>query len=80
VTPRDGATRPEPASSRDGVVAEFDERRGIGLVVGSDGVRHGFHCTAILDGSRAIGVGTTVRYCLRIGPLGREEATTVSPV
>jgi len=69
-----------PGRARDGVVAEFDERRGIGIVVGADGARHGFHCTAILDGSRTIVVGAAVRYELRTGPLGREEATSVSPM
>ncbi len=64
-------------SSLEGVVAEFDERRGIGVVVGADGARHGFHCTAILDGSRSIGVGTRVRYGLRTGPLGRAEAAAL---
>ncbi|MCZ7536325.1 MAG: cold-shock protein [Acidimicrobiia bacterium] len=74
--------RPSPSdadASRVGVVAEFDERRGLGLVVGDDGARHGFHCTAIVDGSRSIAIGVPVRYGLRIGPLGIEEATAVSP-
>lgn len=78
--PGDGLPRRESATALDGVVAEFDERRGIGLVVGSNGERHGFHCTGIRDGSRTIGVGARVNYGLRIGPLGREEATAISPV
>lgn len=71
--------RAEPPLSRDGAVAEFDERRGIGLIVGVDGARHGFHCTAILDGSRTISVGEAVRFQVRTGPLGREEAAGISP-
>lgn len=70
----------EPASPRRGVVMEFDERRGIGVITDPDGTRHGFHCTAIVEGSRTIAVGTPVGYSLREGPLGREEATAIVPV
>lgn len=67
------------ARQRTGVVAEFDERRGIGLVVAEDGGRYGFHCTAIVDGSRTIEQGAAVSFGVRAGPLGRDEATDLEP-
>ncbi len=63
-----------------GVVAEFDEHRGYGTVTGDDGADHFFHCTAIADGSRTIGVGTEVTYEIVPGRLGRWEAATVTPL
>lgn len=67
-------------STRLGLIEQFDERRGIGVVTGDDGERHGFHCTAVADGSRSIEVGTRVVYEMRTGPLGRDEASAISPV
>lgn len=63
-----------------GEVVAFDEARGIGTVRGDDGATLGFHCTQIADGSRAIRVGTRVRYELAASPLGVWEATGLDRV
>ena len=41
-----------------GIVQAFDEPRGLGTIE-SDGAEYPFHCTALLDGTRTIQVGTT---------------------
>jgi cold shock protein len=64
---------------RTGVVDEFDEPRGLGTVLGDDGRRHPFHCTAIADGSRRIEVGMRVAFLLAAGHLGRLEASAIVP-
>ena len=70
-----GATWPAAGSrSRRGVVTKFDDDRGLGTVTGEDGSAMSFHCTAILDGSRFIEVGTAVLYEVAPGHLGRVEA------
>lgn len=61
----------------DGVVTDFDEPRGLGTVEG-DGSSFPFHCTALLDGTRTIAVGTPVTFEVRPGGLGRWEATRIS--
>lgn len=62
---------------RHGVVAAFDEHRGLGEVHGDDGAVAPFHCTQIADGTRTVAVGARVRYRLRPGPAGRFEATAI---
>lgn len=57
----------------DGVVTEFDEHRCLGTVTAGD-ERYPFHGTAIADGSRAIEVGTEVRFEVVAGLLGLWEA------
>jgi cold shock CspA family protein len=57
-----------------GVVSEFDEQRGLGIVVGDDGARYPFHCTQIGDGSRRIDMGSRVVFTCAPGHLGRMEA------
>ena len=42
--------------------------------------RYGFHATAIADGSRRIGVGTTVVFTVTPGHRGLYEARSLSPV
>jgi cold shock CspA family protein len=59
-----------------GTVVAFDDPRGLGEIE-SDGVRYPFHCTAILDGSRTIAVGTDVSFELRPAGMGRWEATAI---
>jgi cold shock CspA family protein len=59
-----------------GRVAEFDEARGLG-VVDAGGVTYPFHCTALVDGTRTIEVGTEVTFGLRPGGMGRWEATAI---
>lgn len=66
--------------TRDGTVVEFDERRGLGTVVADDGTRYPFHCTAIAGGTRTIPVGVSVRFDVAAGPLGRWEATRLTPL
>lgn len=60
-----------------GTVVEFDEPRGLGTIE-SDGTRYPFHCTAILDGTRAVAVGTEVSFEVRPAGMGRWEATALS--
>lgn len=62
-----------------GVVTAFDEPRGLGTVE-ADGVAHPFHCTALVDGSRTIDVGSDVTFEVRPGSLGRWEATAIAKV
>lgn len=71
----EGATWPTAGdAARRGVVSEFDDDRGLGTVTDEDGMALPFHCTAILDGSRFIEVGTEVLYDAAPGHLGRVEA------
>lgn len=64
----------EPAG---GVVASFDEPRGLGVITTAEGDEVPFHCTAIADGTRTISVGERVRFQLVPGPMGRWEASRV---
>jgi len=61
-----------------GVVATFDVDRGLGTIMGEDGIERMFHCTQIADGSRTIEVGTAVAFGL-LAKLGRFEATAIAP-
>jgi cold shock CspA family protein len=58
-------------------VVEFDEPRGLGLVETDAGDRYRFHCTAIVDGTRTIAVGTAVEVEVQNGPTGTYEATSL---
>jgi cold shock CspA family protein len=61
-----------------GVVATFDEARGLGTItVDEGGGELPFHCTAIADGTRTIAVGERVRFDVVAGPAGRWEATRI---
>jgi cold shock CspA family protein len=62
----------------EGRVVEFDEPRGLGAVEAVDGTRYPFHCTALLDGTRTVAVGTAVAFEVRAGGLGRWEATQIA--
>ena len=57
-----------------GTVLEFDEHVGLGLVEAEDGTRLLFHCTAIADGTRTVGIGTAVRFDVAPGNRGVWEA------
>ena len=46
----------------DGTVTEFDEPRGIGLIVGADAQPYVFQCIEIADGTRDIAVGQAVSF------------------
>jgi len=65
---------------RTGRVVAFDEARGRGEVEDADGTRRPFHCTQIVDGSRTVPVGATVRYVLRPAFLGVWEAAELEVV
>jgi cold shock CspA family protein len=62
---------------RTGVVREFDEPRGLGVIRGDDGADVPFHCTAIADGSRIVETGRRVSFEVVPGLLGRWEASGV---
>ena len=61
-----------------GVVTNFDESRGDGLITGVSGELFYFHCVAIRDGSRHIDVGTSVSARRTVGHLGEDEASDVT--
>ena len=60
-----------------GTVASFEQDRGLGEIITTDGVIYPFHCTAIADGSRDIEVGKQVTFTIAAGHLGRLEATDI---
>jgi cold shock CspA family protein len=62
-----------------GRVVAFDERRGLGTIESTDGTQFPFHCTRIADGSRTIGVKTTVTFDVVPGHLGQWEAADIKP-
>jgi cold shock CspA family protein len=62
----------------DGVVASFDDPRGLGVVRSDDGSEFPFHCTAIADGTRAIDEGARVRFEVVAGHMGRWEASRIT--
>jgi CspA family cold shock protein len=47
-----------------GAVREFDEEKGLGVVVAPDGQAFPFHCIEIADGTRAIDAGQPVSFRL----------------
>lgn len=61
-----------------GRVADFDEQRGLGTVMGDDGSAAPFHCTAVADGSRSVPVGAEVVYEIEPGPGAHLWATNVT--
>ena len=61
-----------------GRVASFDDVAGRGQVEARGGMRFPFHCTAIVDGSRAVAPETPVRFRLAPGPLGALEAVAIA--
>ncbi len=62
-----------------GTVISFDDAKGWGAVRSDAGIERFFHCTAIADGSRTIGVDVAVEYDVVAGPLGRWEASGIRP-
>jgi cold shock CspA family protein len=61
-----------------GVVAVYDDARGLGVVVDDAGAAWPFHCTAVADGTRRIEAGAKVAFAVVAGHLGRTEATQVT--
>jgi len=64
-------------STRRGRVAEFDAHRGLGVVTADDGTAFPFHCTQIVDDSRAIEIGAAVEFIVIPGGVGRWEAGAI---
>jgi CspA family cold shock protein len=62
-----------------GVVSEFDERRGLGVITAEDGTRYPFHATRIANGTRTIAAGAAVEFEIVPGNLGRWEAAAIQP-
>lgn len=62
-----------------GVVASFDDPRGLGVVRADDGTEYPFHCTAIADGTRTIDEGVAVDFEVVAGRMGRWEAAKIRP-
>jgi cold shock CspA family protein len=60
-----------------GAVVAFDDPRGLGTIE-ADGVTYPFHCTALLDGTRTVAVGTAVTFEVRPAGMGRWEATRIA--
>lgn len=69
-------TELDRGAGRRGVVSTFDERVGLGTVVGVDGTEYVFHCIEIADGSRTIEPGTDVGFDV-LAKLGRWEASNL---
>ena len=68
-----------PLGAGQGSVAEFDDRRGLGVIRTEGGGEYPFHCTAMADGTRTIATGAAVSYRVTPGRLGRWEATAIQP-
>ena len=62
-----------------GIVAAFDEMRGVGTIAAADATQYFFHCTQIADGTRKIEAGLPVTFEVEAGRQGRWEATAVTP-
>jgi cold shock protein len=63
-----------------GTVATFDDAKGFGTVRDdATGEEHFFHCTAIADGTRTIGVGAVVTFDVVAGRNGQWEARAIKP-
>ena len=62
-----------------GTVSAFDEDAGLGTITADDGTTFAFHCTAIADGTRTIGVNIAVDFELRPARNGTWEAGAITP-
>ncbi len=62
-----------------GRVVAFDDAVGLGEIELGDGRRLGFHCTAIVDGTRTITAGSQVELEVVAGHRGLWEAARVRP-
>lgn len=63
-----------------GVVADFDARRGDGVIVSDAGERFYFHCVEIADGSREVALGARVAGERRVGLRGRDELGAIEKI
>ncbi len=76
----DAAWRPAlllAGGGREGVVAGFDEAGGLGVVSAPGIAELSFHCTAIADGTRTIGVGERVVFEIVAAHRGQLEAASI---
>lgn len=72
-----GALQVVALSDGRGVIAAFDDPRGIGIVRRDDGTEYPFHCTAIVDGTRTIALGEAVTFRVAAGRMGKWEAVSI---
>ena len=63
-----------------GTVSEFDDRRGLGVIMSEEGRSYPFQCTRIADGTRTIAVGAPVAFDVVAGQMGRWEAVAIVAV
>jgi cold shock CspA family protein len=63
-----------------GVVRAFDDARGLGEIVNSDGTLYAFHCTQIADGTRTIAAGAAVTFEVRPWHRGQLEAVQIRAI
>jgi cold shock CspA family protein len=61
-----------------GVVTEFDEHVGLGVIIDTAGITYPFHCAEIADGTRMIEIGADVEFD-PLPKLGRVEAGRITP-
>lgn len=61
----------------DAVVVSFDEARGDGVLRDARGHELYFHCVHIVDGTRTVLAGTSVRARRVVGLRGRDEAAEI---
>ncbi|HET9090357.1 MAG TPA: hypothetical protein VFN54_08715 [Acidimicrobiales bacterium] len=61
----------------EGVIADFDEHAGWGLLAADDGETYFFHCVSIRGGGRHINVGVRVGATRSVGQRGHDEASDV---
>ena len=61
-----------------GVVTEFDEHVGLGVITDGAGAEYPFHCVEIADGTRTIAIGVEVDF-EPLRKLGRIEASGIVP-
>ena len=69
-----------PLGACTGVIASFDDPRGLGTVISDHGTLYNFHCANIADGSRSITVGSAVTWRVAPGRLGQWEAVDITTV
>lgn len=67
-----------PVETVTGVVEEWDDPRGVGIVRADDGRVLDLQCTHIADGSRTTSVGTRVTTVATPGHHGHWQATQVA--
>lgn len=70
----------EQGATYQGIVIEFDEHVGLGVIQTATGETLPFHCVNISDGTRKIDIDSEVTFVTKWHPRGRMEATTVEVV